>query len=394
MQSPTPGLVRHARVNVADVLRGLSVMGIIMLHSIERFNFYSFPSTEGQSALFNFTDRAIWDGQFFLLGGKAYAIFALLFGFSFFIQDDNQRLRGNDFRKRFCWRLFLLFLIGNINAIFFTGEILVLYSLVGFVLVLTCRLSTKTLLWIAAILMLQPVALYNIVRALIDSSYVIPSIPTSQFWSAAFTMQSGGTFTDTALVNLWAGQLASLGWAWDHGRIFQTASLFILGMLIGREGWLLEDKLKNWMRVLLISLAVFFPLHGLSAMIPNFIESRNISEPLLLLVNSLANFSFMLILVSSILYLYYQTTAKNLLEMIMPYGRMSMTCYVTQSIVGSMLFYNWGFGLHEHLGITASFVVGVLLFFVQYRFCKWWLGRYSHGPLEYAWKRATWVKAF
>lgn len=394
MQSPTPGLVRHARVNVADVLRGLSVMGIIMLHSIEHFNFYSFPSTEGQSALLNFTDRAIWDGLFFLFGGKAYAIFALLFGFSFFIQDDNQRLRGNDFRKRFCWRLSLLFLIGNINAIFFTGEILVLYSLVGFVLVLTCRLSTKTLLWIAAILMLQPVALYNIVRALIDSSYVIPAIPTSQFWSAAFTMQSGGTFTGTALVNLWAGQLASLGWSWDHGRIFQTASLFILGMLIGREGWLLEDKLKNWMRVLLISLAVFFPLHGLSAMIPNFIESRNISESLLLLVNSLANFSFMLILVSSILYLYYQTTAKNLLEMIMPYGRMSMTCYVTQSIVGSMLFYNWGFGLHEHLGITASFVVGVLLFFVQYRFCKWWLGRYSHGPLEYAWKRATWVKAF
>lgn len=394
MQSPISGLVRHARVNVADVLRGLSVMGIIMLHSIEHFNFYSYPSTEGQSALLNFTDRAIWDGLFFLFGGKAYAIFALLFGFSFFIQDDNQRLRGNDFRKRFCWRLSLLFLIGNINAIFFTGEILVLYSLVGFVLVLTCRLSTKTLLWIAAILMLQPVALYNIVRALIDSSYVIPAIPTSQFWSAAFTMQSGGTFTGTALVNLWAGQLASLGWSWDHGRIFQTASLFILGMLIGREGWLLEDKLKNWMRVLLISLAVFFPLHGLSAMIPNFIESRNISEPLLLLVNSLANFSFMLILVSSILYLYYQTTAKNLLEMIMPYGRMSMTCYVTQSIVGSMLFYNWGFGLHEHLGITASFVVGVLLFFVQYRFCKWWLGRYSHGPLEYAWKRATWVKAF
>lgn len=394
MQSPISVLVRHARVNVADVLRGLSVMGIIMLHSIEHFNFYSYPSTEGQSALLNFTDRAIWDGLFFLFGGKAYAIFALLFGFSFFIQDDNQRLRGNDFRKRFCWRLSLLFLIGNINAIFFTGEILVLYSLVGFVLVLTCRLSTKTLLWIAAILMLQPVALYNIVRALIDSSYVIPAIPTSQFWSAAFTMQSGGTFTGTALVNLWAGQLASLGWSWDHGRIFQTASLFILGMLIGREGWLLEDKLKNWMRVLLISLAVFFPLHGLSAMIPNFIESRNISESLLLLVNSLANFSFMLILVSSILYLYYQTTAKNLLEMIMPYGRMSMTCYVTQSIVGSMLFYNWGFGLHEHLGITASFVVGVLLFFVQYRFCKWWLGRYSHGPLEYAWKRATWVKAF
>ena len=116
----------HARVDVADVLRGLAVMGIIILHSIEHFNFYSFPDTAGQSAWLNFSDKAIWSGLFFMFGVKAYAIFALLFGFSFFIQDDNQRLRGNDFRLRFCWRLILLFLIGNINASFFTAEVLVL----------------------------------------------------------------------------------------------------------------------------------------------------------------------------------------------------------------------------------------------------------------------------
>ena len=80
----------HARVDVADVLRGLAVMGIIILHSIEHFNFYSFPDTAGQSAWLNFSDKAIWNGLFFMFGGKAYAIFALLFGFSFFIQDDNQ----------------------------------------------------------------------------------------------------------------------------------------------------------------------------------------------------------------------------------------------------------------------------------------------------------------
>ncbi|MCM1503593.1 MAG: DUF418 domain-containing protein [Muribaculum sp.] len=383
--------VRHARVDVADVLRGLSVMGIILLHSIEHFNFYSFPSTEGQSVWLNFFDKAIWDGLFFLLGGKAYAIFALLFGFSFFIQDDNQRLKGNDFRARFCWRLLLLFIIGNINAMFFTAEILVLYSMVGFVLVLTCRMSTKALLWIAAVCLLQPVAVYNVIRAVLDPTYVTPSIPSSHLWGAAFAQQSGGTFSGTVLVNLWEGQLASLAWAWDNGRVFQTASLFILGMLIGREGWLMESKLKNWMVVMLIALAAFFPLYGLGNMIPDYIDNRNISVPLLLLVNSLAKFSFMLILVSAVLMMYYRTSAKSVLEKIIPYGKMSMTCYVTQSIVGSMLYYNWGFGLHSHLGITASFLVGVLLFLIQYSLCRWWLSRYSHGPLEYAWKRATWA---
>ena len=58
---------RHARVDVADVLRGFAVLAIILLHSIEHFNFYSFPDTEGQSAWLTFADRSIWDGLFFLI---------------------------------------------------------------------------------------------------------------------------------------------------------------------------------------------------------------------------------------------------------------------------------------------------------------------------------------
>ena len=73
-------LEKHTRIDVADVLRGLAVMGIIVLHSIEHFNFYSFPDTSTQSAWLNFSDKAIWDGLFFMFGGKAYAVFALLFG--------------------------------------------------------------------------------------------------------------------------------------------------------------------------------------------------------------------------------------------------------------------------------------------------------------------------
>ena len=55
-------LEKRTRIDVADVLRGLAVMGIIVLHSIEHFNFYSFPDTSTQSAWLNFSDKAIWDG--------------------------------------------------------------------------------------------------------------------------------------------------------------------------------------------------------------------------------------------------------------------------------------------------------------------------------------------
>ena len=100
-------LQARPRIEVVDALRGFAVMAIILLHNIEHFNLYNFPeaTTDFMKAL----DKGVWDTLFFLFSGKAYAIFALLFGFSFFIQFDNQARKGKDFRLRFFWRLVLLF---------------------------------------------------------------------------------------------------------------------------------------------------------------------------------------------------------------------------------------------------------------------------------------------
>ena len=330
MEQPTG---KHARVEVADVLRGLAVMGIILLHSIEHFNFYSFPDTTGQSAWLAFTDKAVWDGLFFLLGGKAYAVFALLFGFSYFIQYDNQRMRGHDFRLRFCWRLILLFLIGNLNAMFFTAEVLVLYSLVGFILPLTCKMKDKWIFVLACILLIQPLPLYYTLRACFDPAFVTPALPTGDLWGATFEVQSHGTFWETVRVNLWEGQLASLAWAWDNGRVFQTAALFLLGFLAGKRGLFLKENLKIWNKVLCGSLLAFFPLYGLGNMLPSFIDNPSIRTPLLLIISSLYKFAFMLLLVSAILFAYYRTRLQRRLAQIVPYGRMSLTNYINVSSI-------------------------------------------------------------
>jgi uncharacterized protein len=127
-------------------------------------------------------------------------------------------------------------------------------------------------------------------------------------------------------------------------------------------------------------------------MLPRFVENHNLLQPLLLIINSLHKFAFMLILVSGVIFAYYRSNFKRVLVKIVPYGRMSLTNYIMQSIIGSMLFYHWGFDLHDDLGITASALVGVCLFLIQWAFCRWWLSCHTHGPLEYLWKRATWLK--
>ena len=383
---------KQTRIDVADVLRGLAVMGIVLLHSIEHFNFNSYPDPATQSAWLNFADKAIWDGLFFLLGGKAYAVFALLFGFSFFIQENNQSRRGKDFRWRFCWRLILLFVLGNMNAMFFTAEVLVLYSLVGFILPLTCRMKDRSLFILACFLLIQPLGLYHILRAWADSSYTPPVIPTESLWKITYEAQSQGTFLEMLRVNLWEGQLASLAWAWDNARFFQTGALFLFGVLIGRRQLFCEQSMPFWGKVLAGSLIAFFPLYGLGNMLPEFVSHKPLLTSLLLVIQSLSKFSFMLILVSGVLFAFYKTKLHPGMMKLAPYGKMSLTNYIMQSMIGSFVFYHWGLGLDKELGVAASFLVGGLLFVVQLAFCRWWMRHHAHGLLEVVWKWATWLK--
>lgn len=380
------------RIEVADVLRGFAIMAIFLIHSIEHFNFYSFP--EAPNEFIKFTDRVVWDSLFFAFGGKAYAIFALLFGFSFFIQDSRQAALGSDFRPRFAWRLVLLFVIGNINAVFFTAEVLVLYAIVGFAILPVCRLSTRAVLTIAAVCLLQPVEICKVVYALFNPDYVAGGSLDGPYWAITSKMQVEGDFIQMLKVNLWEGQLASLAWAWENGRAFQTAGLFMLGMVMGRTTFLdgSQRHMKLTVKLMIISMLMFFPLYGLYNTLPSFIENKTILRPLMLIIGSLHKFAFMGFLVTSIVWLYYNSDLKRLLVKLVPYGRMSLTNYVMQSVIGSFIFYGWGLAMYRYMGVTYSFILGVVLFIAQYYFSVWWLSRHKQGFLEYWWKRATWLK--
>ena len=224
-------LQSRPRIEVVDALRGFAVMAIILLHNIEHFNLYNFPeaTTDFMKAL----DKGVWDTLFFLFSGKAYAIFALLFGFSFFIQFDNQARKGKDFRLRFFWRLMLLFFIGCFNASFFPGEILVLYSILGIVLIPVCKLSNKMVLAIAVFLMLQPMEWGKFMYALMHPEYVASKEQWLVHCMRIYPYMEGASFWEMVKSNLWDGQLYSLLWAWSYGP--DIGSLYA-GHVVGAQG--------------------------------------------------------------------------------------------------------------------------------------------------------------
>lgn len=379
------------RIEVADALRGFAVMAIMLLHNIEHFNLYSFPTPE--SPFMQALDQKVWDVLFFLFAGKSYAIFALLFGFSFYIMFNNQEKQGKDFRGRFAWRLLLLFLIGQVNAAFFAGEILVLYSIIGFALIPVCKLKNKTILIIAIILMLQPMEWGKYIYALLNPEFEAGRPAYSYYAREMYPYLEGSNFWEMIKSNLWNGQLFSLLWAWGYGRFFQTAALFMLGYLLGRKQ-LFQHWEKNrtfWIRSLCVAIVCLIPLYLLTDALPGFIERKALLTPMNTIVSSLRNFAFMWVWVALIVMAWQTVSLQKILRVFTPLGRMSLTNYLMQSILGALLYYGPGLGLYKVLGDTASFGVGVALVIFQIVFCRWWLKRHTHGPAEWVWRKATWI---
>jgi len=382
-----------SRLHVVDALRGFAIVSIMLLHNIEHFDFYYLP--EGLPDWMVSLDKGIWDTLFFLFGGKSYAIFALLFGLTFFIQSDNQAKRGRDFRGRFAWRLLLLLLFGIVNSSFYQGDILTIYAVIGLVLIPVARLEDRIVFWIALFLMLQPYEWINLFRGLQDPG-IRPADPVSWSWFA----RTGDHITGNSLVKTWIGNLtigkpAVLYWNWENGRVFQTASLFMFGMLAGRRGLFVpsEASKKFWIKTLLISSIAFIPLFITKSHITGWIVQEIVSRPAATIVTSWSNMAFMLILVSGFVLLFSTARFHGVLNIFSCYGRMSLSNYVMQSMIGSFVYYGYGLGLYKHTGATYCLFIGLLLAVMQGYFSAWWLRSHRKGPLETLWHNATWVGA-
>ncbi len=380
-----------SRLHVVDALRGFAIVSIMLLHNIEHFDFYYLP--EGLPGWMVPLDKGIWDTLFFLFGGKSYAIFALLFGLTFFIQSDNQEKRGRDFRGRFAWRLLLLLLFGIVNSSFYQGDILTIYAVVGLVLIPVARLEDRTVFWIALFLMLQPYEWFNLLRGLQDPG-ISPADPVSWSWFA----RTGDHITGNSLVKLWIGNLtigkpAVLLWNWENGRVFQTASLFMFGMLAGRRGLFVPSEASRtfWIKTLLVSSIAFIPLFITKSNITGWIAQEVVSRPAATIVTSWSNMAFMLVLVSGFVLLFSTARFYGVLNIFSCYGRMSLSNYVMQSIIGSFIYYGYGLGLYKHTGATYSLLIGLLLAVMQGYFSAWWMRHHRKGPLETLWHKATWV---
>ena len=208
----------------------------------------------------------MFSAVFALFAGKAYAIFALLFGFTFYLQMNNARQRGTDFGYRFLWRLVLLAGFATLNAAFFpAGDVLLLFAVMGIVLFLARNLSDRAVLAAAVLFLLQPAEWWHYAAWLADHGHSLPDLGVDAMYAEVAEVTKSGDFLSFIATNIWLGQKASLLWAVNAGRLSQTAGLFLLGFYVGRKQMFADTETNRlrWTKLLAVAAVAFAPLYSL-----------------------------------------------------------------------------------------------------------------------------------
>ena len=394
MQQTT--LTKIPRIEVVDALRGFAVLAIILVHNLEHFIFPVYPDPASQPEWLNILDEGVFSIIFSLFAGKAYAIFSLLFGFTFYIQYTNQLRKGKDFGYRFLWRLLLLAGFATLNAAFFpAGDVLLLFCVVGLFLFLVRKWNDKAVLIAAVILLLQPVEWFHYIASLFNPEYTLPNLGVGAMYNEVAEYTKEGNFWNFIWGNVTLGQKASLFWAIGAGRFLQTAGLFMLGLLIGRKQLFVtsDNNTRFWVKALIISAILFCPLYQLKVTLYDNSDAVMIKQTVGVILDMWQKFAFTAVLVASFVLLYQKESFKKLTAGLRFYGKMSLTNYISQSILGAIIYFPFGLYLAPYCGYTVSLLIGFVLFLLQVSFCKWWLKGHKQGPLEGLWHKLTWINS-
>ena len=365
----------NTRIDVADALRGIAVAGIILYHSVEHFDVFT-----KETILHTLPcDQTVADVLAWLLSGKMYGIFAMLFGLSFFIMNDNQQQKGRSFSGRFAWRMCLLFVFGIINVAFYDGDILMLYACYGLLLIPISYLSSKWVWCIIALLAIQPVELFCLL-----SGTTIDHTRLFEIYNQTMALHEHGTFWENAVNNVRYGFELNLRFNVFSGRLTQLLCLFILGMQLCRHRLFYNEgnNLKIWHTILCLSAALVI---GLS-----FVDFGALD----IWLKPIYNLFILLMIVSAVVSAWYAFEGvRRVLRHLCTFGRMSLTNYLLQSVIGCFIFYGYGLGCYYKLGITYAVLVGLSMVIVQYLFCRLWFSSHQRGPLEGLWRKLTWISS-
>jgi uncharacterized protein len=388
------------RIVALDVIRGFALLGIFIMN-MPGFNSSMFAGADGSHLFNDWWDRGMEQARTLLFDGKFNSMFSFLFGLGFTIQFE--RLRRNDpeqARAIYLRRLLVLMLLGVVHAwVFWFGDVLHIYALLGILLVFVFRhLSDR---WIVALIVfcLSVMTFYNLWRLpTLTPEFFDGMIAEARQWEASTNRAFGaGSFLDAVrenarLMNFFYTDRESL--IATAGFYAQMCTTMLLGLLAGRHRWIqdAQSRLPTVRRIQWWALGIGLVAGTLAVVARELSDPRSVSALDFAggIGYRLSRVALMSFYIASIVRLVQSPVWQRRFAPLALAGRMPLTNYLAQTALGLTIFYGWGIGLWGRFGPLASTALAIaLVLLVQVPFSRWWLERYRYGPLEYLWRVAT-----
>lgn len=384
------------RYLVLDVLRGLALLGICLANFPE-FSLTSFLHPDVTAAMPTAAaDRVAGLLLSVFVDGKFYTLFSLLFGigFSIILERATAHHRGLGIFYR---RMLILLGLGGLHLMFlWSGDILMLYALIGMGLPLFRNVSSRRLLVLAAGLLLLPVA----IDALKEATGVNPSEAVTRMQRAycarygiteenfAYWLRDAETYADM-LKFLVQGAFVRMQELIDGNRLFKVAGLFLVGYVLGRKHLYarLAELTFAMKKTVLIGAGIGLPVSLLNAW--NEMHGSPWGPTARAALYAWSVFPMGFAYMAAVGLWYHRRPQSVVFRVLAAPGRMALTHYIGQSATGAALFYGVGLGLGAQFGLSRVMLLAIAVYLAGAAFCYLWLRAFSYGPLEWGWRLLT-----
>lgn len=388
------------RLPVLDILRGFALMGILIMN-MPGFSTSFFVEADGSHLWKQPYDQLAEQVREALFSGKFNSMFSLLFGIGFTIQFTRMQERDPEGATgMYLRRLVALLFFGVVHAfVFWPGDVLHTYALLGIVLVLGLRrASDRVIIGLIGAALLYP-AVNGLVRlAVFTKELTAERVRIAQAFEASNNAAFGaGGFGDmvrentrmmvhfyTDWINLWG----TFGW------YVMLGMTMLIGVLAGRRRWVqrIPELMPQIRRLTWWALGIGLAC-GVAFSVIFELNREPGPSPIKLLGSVCYNLSRVALMIFYVLVIVRLSQSAAGRRWMSPWeaaGRLPLTNYLMQTAICLVLFQSWGFGLWLKVGPALGLVLSLAIFFaVQVPWSRWWLQRHERGPMEALWARWT-----